>query len=289
MIFSHGKVLIFLSIFALLLVSSCRWEKGIQLKSTLSEARKDLMSGDFQKALDAYQSAYQKNKQDGEMLRSYIEAVQYIKLFGDRAFDKKDFAQAQIIYDLLLRNFFCFSDFANLLPFDRSLLVTRVGLSRTLGVEKQVQSSLKTGELQRAIDACRDLQLRHPQDTIVQDRYIKLLELIKSRADRTFGNNDLVLAGWTYRILQRNHPSQAYLARLLSYNADSLQEKIRTCQKTLFDNGLEQYRSGDLSQAISIWKSILTFDPENPEVKRAVDTATLQSRKLKKDKAYDAK
>jgi hypothetical protein len=33
----------------------------------------------------------------------------------------------------------------------------------------------------------------------------------------------------------------------------------------------------------------LTFDPENPEVKKAADTAILRSRNLKRNKAYDAK
>jgi tetratricopeptide (TPR) repeat protein len=300
------KVLISLSILLILPLSSCgwvkrtqpkcspsearqEWEKRIQPKCSLSEARQDLMSGHFQKALDAYQLAYQKNKEDGEILKSYIDAIQYIKIFGDGAFEGKDFTQAEIIYDLLLRNFPRFSDFTNLLSFERNLLMTRLGLSRTLGVEKQVQSCLKTGDFHKAIDVCRNLHLRYPQDTILRDRYIRTLESIKGRADATFRNNEMALAGWIYTILRKNHPSQTYLARLLSYKTDLLDTKARTCLKILFENGLKQYRSGNLPQAISIWKSILTFDPENPEVRRAVETATFQSRRLREDKAYDAK
>jgi hypothetical protein len=68
-----------------------------------------------------------------------------------------------------------------------------------------------------------------------------------------------------------------------------LDVKIENCRKILFENGLERYRSGNLPQAISIWRSILRFDPENPEVKKAVDTAILQSRNLERKRENNTK
>lgn len=281
------KVFISFSILLLFTLSSCGWGKRIQLKSTLSEAQQDLMSGDFQKALDAYQFAFQKHREDGEILNSYMRAIESIKASGGEAFDRRDFAQAQIIYDLLLKNFPRFREFASRLSFDRNLLITRLGLSRALGVEKQGQFCLERGDIQKAIDIYRDLHLRYPWDTIVRDRYIGILESIKGRADAAFRNNDLAPAGSTYKILLKNYPS--HLARLLSYNNELLEGKIESCRKILFENGLEQYRFENLPQAISVWRSILTFDPENPEVKKAVDTAILQSRNLKRNKADNVK
>jgi len=64
---------------------------------------------------------------------------------------------------------------------------------------------------------------------------------------------------------------------------------IETCRKILFEDGLDHYRSGNLSQAISIWRDILTFDPENLEVKNATDKAVLQSGNMKKIKSDDTK
>jgi len=64
---------------------------------------------------------------------------------------------------------------------------------------------------------------------------------------------------------------------------------IETCRKILFEDALEQYRSGNLSQAISIWRNILTFDPENPEVRKATEKAILQTRNLEKIKSDDTK
>ncbi|OGP78142.1 MAG: hypothetical protein A2V86_03085 [Deltaproteobacteria bacterium RBG_16_49_23] len=75
----------------------------------------------------------------------------------------------------------------------------------------------------------------------------------------------------------------------MSLKSDRKNAKIESCRKILFENGLAQYRSGNLNQAISVWRSILTFDPQNQEVKKAVDTALLHSRNLERSKAYDAK
>jgi hypothetical protein len=55
---------------------------------------------------------------------------------------------------------------------------------------------------------------------------------------------------------------------------------MKTCQKSLFESGLERYRSGDLNDAISIWKNILVFDPDHRETKKALDMAMLQLKNL---------
>jgi hypothetical protein len=68
------------------------------------------------------------------------------------------------------------------------------------------------------------------------------------------------------------------------FNRETLTAKIKTCKKNLFENGLEQYRSGNLDQAISIWKGILTFDPGDQGIQMVVDKATLQLENLQKIK-----
>jgi tetratricopeptide (TPR) repeat protein len=256
------------------------------VKSALGKAQQSLTLGEFQKALDAYQLAYRKCP---ETLDRYIQAIGYIKTAGDEAFDREDFGRAQAIYELLLKNFSRFNDFANLLSFERNSLIKRLGMSRMQGVEKQVQYHLKRGDFQTAIDAYGELYLQYPSDPFVQDSYLRVLESIKFTADVAFINNKFALAGLIYKILLKNYPSPIHLRRLLTYNSELLDVKIENCRKILFENGLERYRSGNLPQAISIWRSILRFDPENPEVKKAVDTAILQSRNLERKRENNTK
>lgn len=257
------------------------------MKRTIDEAHQKLSSGDFQKALDTYQLLYKKYPKDSEMLKNYIETIESMKSRGDKAFDTENFVQAQITYDLLLKNFFRFSDFANLLSFKESFLSTRLKMSRVLQAEKQAQSFLKSGDFQKGIDVYRSLIHQYPSDTTVRNLYLTLLESIKGQADLDLKRKDFAPAGRTYRILLRNYSSLSHLRLYLSYNAGLLDTGIETCRKILFEDGLNHYRSGNLSQAISLWRNILTFDPENPEVKKATDKAIIQSRNLRKIKSDD--
>jgi len=283
------RVLIFLPVLLLFSFSSCGWVKRTQVKSAVDEAHQELRSGDFQKALDTYQLAYKKYPKDSEMLKNYIGAIESMKTQGDEAFGRENFAQAQITYDLLLKNFPRFSDFANLLSFKKNFLVTRLKMSRMLPAEKQARSCLKNGDAQKGIDIYRGLIQQYPWDTTVRNGYVSLLESIKGQADLDFKRKNFAQAGRTYRILLKNYSSFSHLSRFFSYNAGLLDTGIETCRKILFEDALEQYRSGNLSQAISIWKNILTFDPENLEVKKAMDKAILQTRNLEKIKSDDTK
>jgi tetratricopeptide (TPR) repeat protein len=263
--------------------------KRTQVKNTTDEVHREFESGGSQKALDTYQLTHKKYPEDSEILKSYTETIESMKVQGDEAFDKKDFFQAQIIYDLLLKNFPRFSNFANLLSFKKDFLVTRLKMSRILPAKKQAQSCLKNGDVQKGIDIYSGLIREYPKDTTVRDGYVSLLESIKARADLDFKGKDFVDAGRSYRILLRNYSSVRSLKRFLSYNAGLLNTRIETCRKILFEDALRQYRSGNLSLAISIWKNILTFDPENQEVKKAMDKAILQTGNLEKIKAGDTK
>ncbi len=279
------KIWVFLSILLLLSLASCGYVKRTHVKSAIDEAHKNLEAGDFQKALDTYQSAYKKYPKDSEVLKTYVETIESVKNQGDEAFDTNNFVQAQIKYELLLKNLPRFSDFAHLLSFNEAYLVTRIKKGRMHQTEKQAESFLKARDFQGGIDIYKSLIQQYPSDSAVRNSYLNLLESIKRQADFDFERKDLAAAGRSYRILLKNHSSINHLKRFLSYKAGLLKARIETCRKILFEEGLQQYRSGDLTRAISTWRDILSFDPENQEVKKATDKAVFQSKNLKKIKS----
>jgi len=288
MSYLQRKLLISLLVPLLFSFSSCGYVKRTQVKSAIDEGHQELRSGDFQKALDTYQLAYKKYPKDSEMLKNYIETIESIKSQGDQAFDRENFTQAQITYDLLLKNFPRFNDFANLLSFKKSFLITRLKMTRMFPAEKQARSCLKSGDVQKGIDIYKGLIQQYPRDTMVRYSYERLLESIKDQADLDFQRKDFASAGRTYRILLKNYSSLSHFEPVLSYNSRLLNTGVETCRRILFEDGLEQYRSGNLSQAISVWESILTFDPGNLEVKKALSRAIRQVRNLKQIKSDDA-
>jgi hypothetical protein len=51
-------------------------------------------------------------------------------------------------------------------------------------------------------------------------------------------------------------------------------------RKRVLQRALADYRKSNLAEAISIWKSILAFDPNNAGIAKAIDTATIQLKNL---------
>ena len=282
------KEILFLGIILFLFLSSCSGLKKEQIqRQTGHEAKQaqlELEAGDFQKAIDIYEEIYQKYPQDPTVRSGYIKTVESIKSRGDRAFERNNFELAENIYEILTKNWFHFTDLSQSLSFNKNFLEMKIITCRRLSSEKLAWSYLEAGAFQKTIDVYKEIYQKYPQDPTVRSSYIKTLESIKSRGDRAFERTDFALAGYVYQILLKNFSSVNHLSSSFSFNREVLTRKIKSVKKILFENGLEQYRSGNLNQAISTWKSILAFDPENQEIKKAVDIAILQSKNLGKVK-----
>jgi tetratricopeptide (TPR) repeat protein len=282
------KAVLCLWIFLFLFLSSCGSSKKEQIQEQMDyaagQAQMELEAGRFQRAIDICKQIYQKYPQDPAARNAYIRTLESMKSSGDRAFERNDFGMAGNIYEILAKNWSHFADLSPSLSFKRSFLEKKAKTSSCLFVGGQVSFYLEAGEFQRAIDICKEVYQKYPRDPTVRSIYVQTLESIKSNGDRAFEKGDFALAGWVFEILLKHVSSVTQLNGSLSFERKGLSKKIRSCRKILFENGLEQYRSGNLDQAISIWKTILTFDPEDQEIKRAVDMATLQLENLKKIK-----
>jgi tetratricopeptide (TPR) repeat protein len=295
---SQEKIILSLGFFLLLFLSSCSWLKKEQVqKEQLQEeqiqkhagdvdkqAQMEIETGKFQGAIDLYRETYQTHPQDPKVRNGYIKTLESMKRKGDQAFEKNDFKLAEKIYETLMRNWVHFSDFSPSLSFRKEFLEKKIKMSRCSLTEEQVSSYLEAGEFRKAIDICKEMYKRYPQDPTVRSGYIRTLEAIKTRGDRAFEERDFVRAGCVYEIVLRNVSSVSPLNGSFSFSKEGLIAKIRSCKKILFENGLKQYRSGNLNQAIALWKSILIFDPENEEIKKAVDMATVQVKNLQNAK-----
>jgi tetratricopeptide (TPR) repeat protein len=246
------------------------------------QAQMELEAGKFQRAIDIYEELHQKYPQDPAVQSGYIRTLESIRNSGDRAFEKKDFKMAEDIYEILAKNWSRFADLGPSLSFNRSYLEKKAKTSTCLLVRGQVSSYLKAGDFQRAIDLWKEIHQKYSRDLSVRSEYIQTLETVKSNGDRAFERGDFALAGSVYELLLKHLSSVARLNGSSPLNREGLTAKIKTCKKNLFENGLKKYRSGNLEQAISIWKAILVFDPGNEEVKRVVDRAALQLKNLRK-------
>jgi tetratricopeptide (TPR) repeat protein len=102
------------------------------------------------------------------------------------------------------------------------------------------------------------------------------------KGDSRMKLKDYDKAGIAYRKARDYYPSDISVAGKIKLSERELTEKIGTCSNALMEAGLLKYRAGQIEGAIGIWNSIILFDPQNAEAIKALDTATIQLRNLRK-------
>jgi tetratricopeptide (TPR) repeat protein len=143
---------------------------------------------------------------------------------------------------------------------------------------------MKTGDHQKTIDVYKAEHAEHPQDRILVKEYLKSLEEMKIAADGAFDREDYASAGKTYNVLLKNYPDFKTFTHLLSFDRAKLNARLTECKTALSKKGFQEYRQGNLSEAISLWQGYLAIDPNNADIKKAVNTATLQKKNLQQKK-----
>lgn len=144
----------------------------------------------------------------------------------------------------------------------------------------QAKRYMATGEYQKAMDTYRIGRKDHPDNQILVRDYIKSLEEIKITADRALDKKDFGSAGKIHSALLKNYPDFKVFAHMLSFNSAQLTLKLGDCKTALSKNGFQEYRASNLSEAISLWEDYLAIDPNNADIRKALNTARTQQKHL---------
>jgi tetratricopeptide (TPR) repeat protein len=246
------------------------------------QSQQYLQAGDFQKAIDTCQTTYEAYPDAQTVLNNYIKTLQEIKASADRFFETKDFVSAIRIYSLLSRNFPRFQRLEKSLPFTKGFLAAQLRNSINKISERQARQAFEAGDFEKAIEVYNIRYLENPDDADWRAGFISILKKIKSAGDEAFSKENFVLAGRAYSSLLKYFKSFEKFRDSLSFSQKSLNEGLKVCRTELNKKALEQYRKENLAEAISIWQGLLTFDPDNIETKKAIETATIQLKKIKK-------
>lgn len=261
---------------------SCVSKKKITFEPLLAQSRQHFEAGEFQKSIDSYIAAWEKYPDEKTILEAYVLTLEEMKKQADTALEKKNFASAHKIYSVLLKNYPQFKPMKNSLSFSPQFLSQRIKDCRLSLSKRQAQQSLQAGDFQKALDIYKAADEEYNNDPSLFAESRKAIEDIKRRADEAAAKEDLSAAGKAYSVLGKNYSFYEKLASSPSFSKDSLDEGVKKCRTQLTQKGLEQYRKGNLAEAISLWQGLLLFDPDNIEIKKAVDTAAQQLKKLKK-------
>jgi len=139
---------------------------------------------------------------------------------------------------------------------------------------------MEASEYQKAIDIYNVEYQKHPHDLSLAREYVKSIENIASAANKALDKEGFASAGRNYDVLLKNYAHFKGFDKDLSFNSVYLNEKLCYCKKAIFKQGFQEYRKGNLSEAIELWQDLLVIDPQNTDIKKALRTATLQQKNL---------
>jgi hypothetical protein len=167
------------------------------------------------------------------------------------------------------------------------LLLFFAGCAQMKGGSMQHQSSVQeqrqtrvTSNQQKTIEDYKADYARDPHNQALVREYVKTLEEMKSTADRALEREDFSSACKDYRALYKNFGEFKGFAHMLSFDRGRLNAKLMMCRDGLSKRGFQEYRQGNLHQAILLWQDYLTIDPYSADIKKALTTAKLQQKNL---------
>ncbi|MEK6699352.1 MAG: hypothetical protein AABZ10_09985 [Nitrospirota bacterium] len=147
---------------------------------------------------------------------------------------------------------------------------------------RESEQDIRKGDFDGALGVYGAALRKYPGDRGLLKYYLEAAEDIRDAADDAFDKEEFAVSGRTYAVLLRNYPHLKEIARDLSFDRKYLRARLQECSDRLSERALTKYRQGNLSAAISLWKSILEFEPGNAVVKKAIDTATTQLKNLER-------
>ncbi|HOE73371.1 MAG TPA: hypothetical protein PK314_09140 [Deltaproteobacteria bacterium] len=145
----------------------------------------------------------------------------------------------------------------------------------------QARIHAAAGEYLKAITVYHDVHQKNPKDEHLAREYATFLNGAKSTAAEMLGKGEIAAAGALLYALKNSYPKFRGIEQMLSFDYAFLNSRLDYCRKTLTRQGFEEYRKGNLNQAIVLWQGLLAIDPGNEEMKEAVRTAIQQQKNLK--------
>lgn len=274
-----------LSIFVIcsLLLAGCAARKKISPEPDLILPQQHLEAGEYRQAIAAFDSAYRAHPGEKAVREAFIKCLERIRQSADRYFERKNYSSAEKTYSLLFENLHRTRDFQESLTFSEKYLGDRIRDCRIGAAMGKAHQALEAGEYHQALAEMQSLVRIYPGDANVSANLVGLSRDIKRTADLALAREDYVAAGKACYALWKGYPLLERTGAALPFSRVDLDEGIKACRIQLTRKGLEQYRQGNLTEAISLWQGLLAFDPDNVEIKKAVETAAEQLKKIKKE------
>lgn len=250
--------------------------------SGLPEAEKAMAAGDYSQALEIYHAYLAKEPNQVKIKNDFLAALAHVKKEAESLKNRGKYSSALSFYRLLSK----YSQ--NLTPEEKNLVFASSDLTKEI---KDCRVKLQRYEAEKAFQAGQPDQAinllvaglqEYPEEPSLKSYLTEILDELKAQARLAMASKDWAQAGQLYFRLKSTFLKHEKFLTNFPLSLEEMNKAIKYCSQQLTNQGLIEYRKGNLKEAISLWEKILLFQPDNEEIKRAIQTAKTQLEKIKK-------
>ena len=147
-------------------------------------------------------------------------------------------------------------------------------------LRKKVTALLGKGSYRRALELMG--ATNRPGTTVagLEREYVSAVNGLIAVGDEHFAIGDYGTAGNSFKWALDSYPADPALRERLRREPKQLKAQLEICSNRLMEEGLQEYRRGNLESAIRKWKTLTAFNADHLEAKKAIATASVQLRAL---------
>ncbi len=149
-------------------------------------------------------------------------------------------------------------------------------------IREKLADLIQNRDYSTAIDLIMVEMEKGKQETTYDEHYVASINgLIKSGIEY-YAEGDYGLAGITFTKAIDNYPSSRSLTASIKSSSRQIKSYIKKLTNKLMEEGLKEYRGGNLGNAISAWREIIEYNPDHSEANKMIDITTIQMKNLKR-------
>ena len=149
-------------------------------------------------------------------------------------------------------------------------------------LRKKVTALLEKSSYRRAIELMSSRNNPGTPAAGMDREYLMAIKGLIATGEESLARGDYADAGQSFRLVLDFYPVHSSLRGKVNRGPTQVRNQLDTSADRLMEQGLIEYRSGHLQNAINKWKGITVFDAGNKEAIKAIETATIQLRALEK-------
>lgn len=148
-------------------------------------------------------------------------------------------------------------------------------------VRKKVAAQIQDGNYIEAVDII-NMEVKKGKHEITYDGlYVTSINGLIDDGMKYYAEGEYGKAGIAFTKAIENFPSSKSLVARIKSSPKEMKSYIKTVTERLMEEGLKEYRDGNLKNAISTWEKIIKYDPNHAEANKMIDVTTVQINNLK--------